>query len=104
MGDPSGHHDWNSKFARGNMFVAECRREWVAVFTAGLNNFAGKTLCDFNGLGEAPSFRYQSRYVRARAQVAPAFYGLHSDANGHFFYIRQMHLSFQNNLPNAQQL
>jgi hypothetical protein len=26
---------------------------------------------------------------------------LHSDANGHFFYICHMHLSFHNNLRNA---
>jgi len=55
------------------MSIAECGGERVSVLTAGFNNFSGKTLSDFDGLGEAAAFRYQSRNVRAGAQVPSPF-------------------------------
>jgi len=55
------------------MSIAECGGERVSVLTAGFNNFSGKTLSDFDGLGEAAAFRYQPRNVRAGAQVPSPF-------------------------------
>ena len=86
------------------MPIAEYSGERVSVLTAGFNNFSSQTLSDFDGLGETAAFRYQSRNVRAGAQVPSPFQGLHSDADGYFFNIRQMHLSFHDALRNAQRL
>src|ERR1700687_3905028 len=72
-GAPSGHHDRNAEFAGGHLSLAECGGERVSVLTAGFNNLSGKTLSDFDGLGEAAALGYQSRNVWARAQVAPPF-------------------------------
>jgi len=55
------------------MSIVKCGGDRIAVLTAGFNNFSGKTLSDFDGLGEAAAFRYQSRYVRAGAQVPSPF-------------------------------
>jgi hypothetical protein len=73
IGAPSGHHDWDSKFAGGNMSVAERGGKRISMFAAGLNNLSRKTLGDFDGLGEAAAFRHQSRNVRAGAQVPSPF-------------------------------
>jgi hypothetical protein len=55
------------------MAVAECGGKRVSVLTAGFNNLSGKALSDFDGLREAAAFRYQSRNVRAGAQVPSPF-------------------------------
>jgi hypothetical protein len=73
LGTPSGHHDRDAEFAGGNMSIAEGGGERVPVPTTRFNNFSGKTLSDFDGLGEAAAFRYQSRNVRAGAQVPSPF-------------------------------
>jgi hypothetical protein len=88
----------------GNISVAKYSRERVSVLAAGFHNFSGKTLSDFNGLGNTAPFRYQSRNVRTGPQVPSPFHGLYSDADGYFFNIRQMHLSFHDALRNAQRL
>jgi hypothetical protein len=40
------------------MSIAERGGERVPVLMAGFNNLSGKTLSDFDGLGEAAAFRY----------------------------------------------
>jgi hypothetical protein len=72
-GAPSGHQDWDLEFAGGNMSIADGGGERVSVLTAGFNNFSRKTLSNFDGLGEATALRYQSRNVRAGAQVPSPF-------------------------------
>jgi len=76
------------------MSIAEYGGKRVSMLTAGFNNFAGQTLGDFDGFGQAAAFRYQSRNVRAGTQKSPALQSLHSYADGYFFNARQMHLSF----------
>jgi hypothetical protein len=55
------------------MSIAEYWGKRVSMLTAGFNNSSGQTLSDFNGLGEAAAFRYQSRNVRAGTQVPSPF-------------------------------
>ena len=55
------------------MSFAEGGGKRVSVLTAGFNNLSGKTLSDFDGLGDAAAFRYQSGNVRAGAQVPSPF-------------------------------
>jgi hypothetical protein len=55
------------------MSIAECGGKRVSVLAAGFHNLSGKALSDFDGLGEAAAFRYQSGNVRAGAQVPSPF-------------------------------
>ena len=86
------------------MSIAECGGERVSVLTAGFNNLPGKTLSDFDSLREAAAFRYQSRNVRASAQVPSPSQRFHPDTDGHFFNVCQMHLSFHYALRCANSL
>ncbi len=85
----------------GRISIAEYSGYRISVLTARLNNFSGKTLSDLNRLGDAAPFRDQSWNVRAGAQESSPFQRSHSDANGYFVNLRQMHLSFHDHLQNA---
>jgi len=83
------------------MSIAECGGKRISVLAAGFNNLAGQTLSNFDGFGKAAAFRDQSGNIRAGTQVPSPFQELHSDADSHFFNIRQMHLPFHDALQNA---
>jgi len=48
------------------------------MLTTGFGNLAGQALGNLDCLGDAAPFRYQSRNVRARSEIAPFFEHLNS--------------------------
>ena len=76
------------------MLVPKNGREGVPVLETGFHDFPCQSLSDLDGLGDAAAFGYQSRDVRAGGKVAAVFNLFHPDANGGFFYLREVFLAF----------
>ena len=68
------------------------------MLAAGFDDFAGKALSDFDGLGKAATLGHQSGNIRAGPQVTSTGQRFNTDADGHFFHIRDMNFSFHEGL------
>src|SRR6266849_3401041 len=60
----------NPEFALRPNLAPEHRGEPIAVFPAGLHDFSGEALSDFDRFGKAAAFGYQSGYIWAGTQIA----------------------------------
>jgi hypothetical protein len=59
---------------------------------ARFHNFSGKSLGDFDGLGNAPALGDQTWNIRACSQKTTAFEALDAHSNGNFFHVREVFL------------
>jgi hypothetical protein len=59
---------------------------------AGLHNFSGKPLRNFDGIGYAATLGDQTRNIRACSQETPVFEALDAHSNGDFFHVREVFL------------
>ena len=70
------------------MLGTEDGREWIAVISAGFNDFSGKPLGDFDGFRHAAAFGDQAWNVGARPQIAATSDLAHTHSDRYFFYPR----------------
>ena len=61
---------------------------------AGFHNFSGKSLGNFDGLGNAATFGDETGNIRACSQETAVFETLDAHSNGNFFHVREVLLPF----------
>src|SRR5260370_11041192 len=80
----------NAEFALRPNLAPEHSGERIAVFPAGLHDFSGEALSDFDRFGNAAAFGHQSRNIRAGTQIAAILQILDANPNGHFLDFREV--------------
>ena len=89
-----GHGDRHAEFLVGFLLVAEYAWKRIAMCYARLHNLAGKSLGDFDSLGDTAPFSDQPGNVRACSQIAPAAETFHANPDCDLLDFRELLVCF----------